>query len=348
MNDGPADAADRGGTPSRLSATDLTAGNADVATVLSRAAQALHAAALSRTPRSHVPVPELAAARLDALILLEYATGRTREALLAEYRTTFTDLFPMEERERFVGLLQRRADGPSIAYLVGRREFFGRDFAVGPGVLVPRPESEHVVETVLELLDRDDSGVESTSGPMRLHDCCTGSGCIGITIACELSAAGVPTRLVLSDRSTEALMWARKNAETHLGTAWREICSIERRDLLGVLEEGVEHDAPHIITANPPYLTSTETEAALSHGWGEPASALDGGADGLGPYRRLALQAFSHLVARGYVVVEHGFDQGSAVRDMLQNAGFEAVDTRTDLAGRDRVTTGRKPTTKPA
>lgn len=274
-----------------------------------------------RLPNSETP-------RLDAMVLLEYVTGIDRADLLAELRSPLSTVLPPTAREQLDDLVARRSSGIPIAYLTGTREFYGRSFAVGPGVLIPRPESEHLVERALDILAPRDEA--------RVHDCCTGSGCIGISIAAERSAVGQRTHLVLSDRSTAALEWARHNAEMLLEPDTVAV-TISAADLLSGSSGA---DPVDLITANPPYLTTAQTRAALERGWGEPPEALDGGPDGLSPYPDLVSQALRSLARPGHLLVEHGNDQGEAVVALLRDAGFDDATIHRDLAHHDRFVHG--------
>jgi release factor glutamine methyltransferase len=299
-------------------------------------------------------MPDGATSRLDALILVELAFRVDRARLLAELRTPLDALIHEDippALARLDGLVARRREGTPIAYLTGGKEFFSRDFAVGPGVLIPRPESEHLVEAALELL----LGVPEAI----VHDCCCGSGCVGISIAAERAAAGTSTRLLLSDRSSEARRWAALNARAILGTSghperpagrvdWRVVAAdlliLDGDDDSGSTGAGGQsHWEPvDVVTANPPYLTTRETAAALAGGWQEPAMALDGGIDGLEPYRRLAGQAYRVLKPGGSVLIEHGSDQAIRVRELLRDAGFRDTETVSDLAGLPRLVRARR------
>jgi release factor glutamine methyltransferase len=317
-------------------------------------------------------MPEAATARLDALILVEQAFRVDRALLLAELRTPLAVLAGGDATtalRRLDEMVPRRREGTPIAYITGSKEFFSRDFAVGPGVLIPRPETEHLVEAALELLRNEPDAL--------VHDCCCGSGCIGISVAAERGTAGQSTRLLLSDRSPAARHWATVNAGALLGTpshpgsltqrvAWRvaaaDLLTIEAadtpdvgdaRDAVGTPDvpdvpgsDGTsappEWSSFDVVTANPPYLTTRETADALSRGWEEPTMALDGGADGLAPYRRLAAEAYQALKPGGWVLIEHGSTQAAAVRELLRDAGFRDIETVSDLAGLPRLVKARR------
>jgi len=280
-------------------------------------------ACLERAPAGSAETPYL-----DALLLLSLASGEPTERLMA----SLPDEVSEHTVERFIALLERRCDGMPVSYLRGTKEFYGREFLVTPAVLVPRPDTEVLVETALEIIG-------GWSGPPpHLHDACTGSGCVAVTLAAEVPELTVSA----SDVSADALAVARRNAERLVGpdriSAWQS-------DLLAELPRRCERlglPAPQVITANPPYLTDTEYDAMRDAGWPEPGQALAGGADGLGILRRLADQAVTRLPEGGYLVVEIGPEQGASGTSILAGRGFTEVMVRQDLAGRDRVLVARR------
>jgi release factor glutamine methyltransferase len=267
---------------------------------------------------------------LDALVLLAHALGCTTEELFA----AFGDSLPSEKVDAFNELIARRCDGIPVSYIRGVKEFYGRDFAVGPGVLVPRPDTELLVDTALELIATMSAPTEPPDSGIHLHDCCTGSGCVAVTLACERPSLSVSA----SDASRDACEYASLNAH--------RLCSVEVwcGDLLEPLNARlasglVRH--PGIITANPPYLTDNEVNDLTVRGWPEPGMALAAGPDGLAMIRRLVSGAMECLADGGYLVLEIGSEQGAAVRGLLESAGYAEVTVRRDLASRDRVCVGR-------
>ena len=226
------------------------------------------------------------AARLDAELLLMHAWRADRVRLI----TGRDDTLPAEVLAEAEALLARRAGREPLAYLTGFREFWSRDFAVGPAVLVPRPETEHLIEAVLARFpDRD--------RPWRFADIGTGSGCLAVTLACEYPAAFVAA----TDISEPALAIARSNAVRH-GVAAR--MAWHRGDLYGALPgDTAAFDA---IVSNPPYVSLAEYgELAPELGF-EPRGALTDEADGLALLRRLVAGAAERLVPGGYLIVETG------------------------------------------
>lgn len=278
---------------------------------------------------------------LDASLLLAGVLGLSREALLARGG----EELPGDAEAEYSRFLDRRARGESVAYLLGYKEFYGRAFRVDPRVLVPRPDTEILVEAALESAARlaerlRDAvwGIGSDAGPytgLRVHDAFTGSGCVGITLAAELLGAEVS----LSDISRDALDVAERNAQDLL----KRRLNLTLCDVLDAVAGPFD-----LISANPPYVTRSETDRMLGSASGaspattEPRSALDGGLDGLRFYRRLVPEAEKRLAPGGVLAVEIGDEQGTAVADILGGQGFRGVEILPDLAGRDRVVRGTR------
>lgn len=221
----------------------------------------------------------------------------------------------------FASLAARRAGGEPVAYLVGRREFFGRDFTVSPGVLIPRPETELLVELAITAL-----GAGSTA---RILDLGTGSGCIAVTLALELPQA----RVSAIDSSMAALAVAQGNAQRHgarlhlLQSDWYAALSGERFDL---------------IVANPPYIAEADPHLDAGDLRHEPRAALASGSDGLDAIRRILADAPAVLDQGGRILLEHGYDQAAAVAGLLAAAGLADIEQHRDLAGIQRVSGGRQ------
>jgi release factor glutamine methyltransferase len=254
--------------------------------------------------------------RLDAQLLLLHVLGRgpgERAWLLAHD----TDALPDGTDERFLALCRRRADGEPVAYLTGEKEFHGLALRVDARVLVPRPDTETLVEWALDLL-------RGSAAP-RVIDLGTGSGAIALAIA----AARPDARVEAVDRSADALAVARANAQ-RLGLP------VQFRQA-SWLECAGEYD---LIVSNPPYVAEADPHLpALRH---EPRSALAAGPDGLDDLRAIVAAAPAHLAPGGWLLLEHGWDQAEAVRALLRAAGLGEVDSRTDLAGIARCSGGRR------
>ncbi len=259
------------------------------------------------------------AARFEAELLLLHALGRDRAWLFAHG----SDPVEPAVHDAYAALLARRAAGEPIAYITGRRGFWTLDLRVGPATLIPRAETERLVELALDRLPADT--------PARVADLGTGSGAIALAIARERPLAQV----VATDASAAALEIAQVNAREHgLGQVrfvhgdWLAPLAGERFDL---------------IASNPPYIEAGDAHLTRGDLRFEPASALASGADGLDDIRRIVAQAPAHLRPGGWLLLEHGFDQGEAVRALLREAGFDQACTEQDLEHRDRVSLGRWP-----
>ncbi|MGO4393042.1 peptide chain release factor N(5)-glutamine methyltransferase [Variovorax sp. M-6] len=259
--------------------------------------------------------------RLDAQLLLLHALGRPgseRAWLLAHD----TDTLPDTIREACERLFMRRLAGEPVAYLVGEKEFHGLGLLVDARVLVPRPDTETLVEWALHCLDG--------RGTPAVLDLGTGSGAIALAIA----HARPDARVAAVDASAEALAVARANAD-RLGLTVR----FAQADWLEGADGGLD-----LIVSNPPYIVAGDPHlAALRH---EPLQALVSGADGLDDIRRIVQSAPGHLAPDGWLLLEHGYDQAEAVRQLLAGRGFVQTQSRDDLAGIARCSGGIWPGVK--
>lgn len=264
-------------------------------------------------------------ARLDAEVLLAHALGTTRVGLY----TAFDKPLQEEELARYRELVRRRLFGEPVAYLVGEQEFWSLALHVDARVLVPRRDTETLVEVALEL-----ARAPAADEVRRIADVATGSGAVALALAKELPEASV----VATDASADALAVAAANVARHdLGGR----VTLAQGDLLAPLEAA---PAPFdLIVSNPPYVPAGEMDRLQAEVRREPRLALDGGPDGLDVVRRLVPAAFARLRPGGALAVEHGHDQGAAVRALFEGAGFVDVATARDLGGRERVTRGRRP-----
>jgi release factor glutamine methyltransferase len=254
--------------------------------------------------------------RLDAQLLLLRSLGRSetdRGWLLAHD----DEALSTEGERAYFALCDRRASGEPLAYIVGHKEFHGLDLHVDARVLVPRPDTETLVDWAIELLEERDNG--------RVIDLGTGSGAIALALRKSCPRAEVEA----TDTSAAALDVARANASRlGLEVTFRQASWLDgakgRYDL---------------IASNPPYVASGDGHLpALAH---EPASALVSGPDGLDAIRSIVEQAPAHLAGGGWLLLEHGHDQGAAVRSLLKGTGFGYIASRRDLAGIERVTGGQ-------
>ena len=261
----------------------------------------------------------LASSRLDAVdarVLLRHACGCDDAFLVAH---TDDKLSPAQSAQ-YAALVARRAAGEPVAYIVGTREFFSLDFKVTPAVLIPRPETELLVEFALDRIAAD-----RAAGVLDLG---TGSGCIAIAIARHRPCA----RVVAVDRSAAALAVARENSVRH------RVANLELRQSDWFSNLGVERF--DLIVANPPYVAAHDPHLQSGDLRAEPLGALSAGEDGLECLRAIAAAAPAHLNNGGVIAVEHGYDQAPRCRELLKAAGLEEVFSRTDIAGIARVSGG--------
>jgi len=259
--------------------------------------------------------------RLAAQVLLAHALGCDRIGLYVQ----FDKPLGPEELARYRELVRRRLAGEPVAYLVGSQEFWSIELTVDPRVLIPRRDSETLVELVLaEIPDR--------SAALRLADVGTGSGALVLALLRELPAA----RAVATDLHAGALALAAANAAR---LAVEERLELREGDLLSPLGD----ESFDVLVANLPYVPSGDIDRLSPEVRHEPRAALDGGVDGLDLIRRLVAGCARHIAPGGLVALEHGFDQGAPVRELLERAPgpFEPAQTRADLAGHPRVTAAR-------
>ncbi len=266
-----------------------------------------------RLGRARLQAAASPTAMLDARLLLQEVAGLSHEQVVAEPGHRLTP----DEQQRYEAALARREAGEPVSRIIGRREFFGRDFRVTPAVLDPRPDTETLVDLVLRMAGE--------LAHLRLLDLGTGSGILAVTLLAELpDAAGVAC-----DVSAEALAVAQANAASHgVGDrlAFHHGSWFEGLD--GVFD---------VIVSNPPYIPSADIAAlAVAVKDHDPRAALDGGVDGLDPYRVIAAAARTHLRPGGVVAVEFGAGQAEAVADIFHAAGFARWGEGVDLGGHVR------------
>ncbi len=262
----------------------------------------------------------IGASRLEAQLLLAHVLQCSRVQLY----TGFDKPLGEEELAAYRGLIKRRLAGESVSYLLGEQEFWGLPFHVDSSVLVPRPDTETVIEVARAL--RTDR-----AAPCRVLDLCTGSGAIAIALAKELPAAHV----VATELSPEAAAIAMKNAARH---GFAERVEVRTGDLFAPIDR--ERERFDLIVSNPPYIASAVIATLSAEVRGEPRMALDGGPDGLQFYDRICGAARDYLLPGGGLVVEHGYDQADAVRERFERAGFAEVTLVHDLGKHPRVTRG--------
>lgn len=261
-------------------------------------------------------------ASLDARLLLEHVTGWNN----ARFFLHQSDPVPEEERLTYCDLIRRRADRIPLQHLTGEAWFMGLPFTVDERVLIPRQDTETLVELVLEW-QKDDGRSD-----LRLLDLCTGSGCIAISLA----KLGQFSQVTALDLSEEALTVAKINRQRN------SLTENSLRLLQSDLFESIPGETFDVITANPPYITSQEVNTLMpevrDH---DPRMALDGGSDGLDFYRRLAEESPAHLSPNGTIFWEIGWDQGEAVTKLLHDTHFQDIKIHKDNNGNNRVVTAQ-------
>ncbi|WP_426753445.1 peptide chain release factor N(5)-glutamine methyltransferase [Myxococcus sp. Y35] len=269
----------------------------------------------------HFEKRQVDAPRLTAEILLSHVLKLSRVRLYVDLDRPLSK----DELGAYRGLIERRMAGEPTQYLTGMREFYNRPFKVDARVLIPRPETELLVEAALRALPRD--------APGRALDVCTGSGCIAISLAAERPQATV----IATDLSPDACALARENAEA-LGVADRVTV------LQGDLFAPVPADARfQVVVSNPPYIASGDIPGLSAEVRREPKLALDGGPDGLVAVRRVVTGARQWLEPGGLLAMEIGEDQGPAVLELLRAAGYADARVEKDLERRERMAFGTQP-----
>jgi release factor glutamine methyltransferase len=266
-------------------------------------------------------------ARLEAELLLAHVLELRKEDLITHPDHELTD----SQEEQFQQLVERRCRKEPLAYIVGHREFWSLEFKVNPKVLIPRPETEGVIERLLNL-----AGDKVNEKTFRILDVGTGSGILAI-----VAALGFPeARVTAVDNSGEALEVGRENALRHQVTERIEFLEM---DLMHDWNLSKNHLYDYILS-NPPYISSNELELLMPDVRDyEPRAALDGGPDGLACYRCIVANAFPYLNPGGYLIFEVGDDQAGPVKQILQaHGGLDEIEIVQDLSGRDRVVSSRR------
>lgn len=262
-------------------------------------------------------------ARLDAETLLLHLIGKNKAWLMAHANDEFAGCTAI----RYASLLERRHKGEPVQYITGEAEFYGLPFLITPDVLIPRPETEHLVAKALEL-------AVAFEHP-RIIDIGTGSGAIPIALAHNLPRA----RITATDISISALALAKENAKRN-GVA---ICFLQGDLLAPVTQAGADPEQFDIIVSNPPYVSAADRDSlSVEVREHEPALALFAGVDGLEVYRRLIPQAFAALAPGGFIALEIGYGQQPAIDSLLIDAGFSHIQFTPDLQTIPRVAVARR------
>lgn len=263
-------------------------------------------------------LPDSPTARLDSELLLAAAIGKSRSYL----HTWPERIVSSEAAQTFASYLQRRRAGEPVAYILGQQGFWNLDLEVAPHTLIPRPDTELLVETALAVLPAE---------PAKVLDLGTGTGAIALALASERRQ----WQVTAVDRVPEAVALAERNRQrlqldnvTVLASHWFSALDDQRFQL---------------IVSNPPYIRAEDPHLVAGDVRFEPSSALVAGNDGLDDLRQIIAAAPSHLLPAGWLLLEHGYDQAAAVRELLARQGFEQIESRVDLGGHERITLGCLP-----
>ena len=261
-------------------------------------------------------LPDSPTARLDIELLLAAAIGKSRSYL----HTWPERIVSSEAAATFATYLQRRSEGEPVAYILGQQGFWKLDLEVAPHTLIPRPDTELLVEVALELLP---------ATPLQVLDLGTGSGAIALALASERGG----WQVTAVDRVPEAVALAERNRQRlQLDNA---------KVLVSHWFDALQGQRFALIVSNPPYIAEQDPHLAAGDVRFEPSSALVAGSDGLDDLRQIITQAPQHLLPGGWLLLEHGYDQAAAVRELLARHGFEQIQSRTDLGGHERISLGR-------
>ena len=276
--------------------------------------------------------PHSPSARADAEILLGYVLGKPRHWPYV----WGDDVFSPSEYDRFQHLVDRRVSGVPVAYLTGRRWFWSLDLLVTPDVLIPRPETESLVEAALEIIPK--------AARWRVADLGTGAGPVALALARERPGC----RITATDISAPALEAAKRNARRHKieniafqEGSWFDALADVMADASGETDRADCRSRYHVIVSNPPYVAADDPHLSRGDVRFEPVLALAGGPDGLDPIRHIARGARAHLMQGGWLLLEHGYDQGKRVRALLDGFRYERITALRDDGGRERITLGR-------
>ncbi|WP_426428380.1 peptide chain release factor N(5)-glutamine methyltransferase [Pseudomonas palmensis] len=261
-------------------------------------------------------LPDSPTARLDIELLLAAAIGKSRSYL----HTWPERIVSSEAAATFATYLQRRSEGEPVAYILGQQGFWKLDLEVAPHTLIPRPDTELLVEVALELLP---------ATPLQVLDLGTGSGAIALALASERGG----WQVTAVDRVPEAVALAELN---------RQRLQLDNAKVLAShWFDALQGQRFALIVSNPPYIAEQDPHLAAGDVRFEPSSALVAGSDGLDDLRQIITQAPQHLLPGGWLLLEHGYDQAAAVRELLARHGFEQIQSRTDLGGHERISLGR-------
>ncbi len=272
-------------------------------------------------------------ADFDAFALLEYVTGVSKSDFFFKKSDEISDSCC----ERYIELIERRSKRVPLQHITNRQNFFGYDFYVDSNVLIPRQDTEVLIEKILEVIEAN-FNVEISSD-ISILDMCTGSGCIAITIYKELVKRGFNIDATAVDLSKEALAVTEKNVENLVGIkALNNTFHIIESDIFSNINNNRSYD---IIVSNPPYIPTRDIEKLEPEVRDyDPIMALDGDTDGLRFYRRI-IEESSNYLNNGFIAFEIGYNQGDDVKSLLEEKGYKDIHIYKDLGGLDRVIIGR-------
>ena len=263
-------------------------------------------------------LPDSPTARLDSELLLAAAIGKTRSYL----HTWPERIVSSEAAQTFAEYLQRRRAGEPVAYILGQQGFWNLDLEVAPHTLIPRPETELLVETAMAV---------QPGATARVLDLGTGTGAIALALASERRE----WQVTAVDRVAEAVALAARNRER---LQLNNVSVVQSHWFSALAGQRFE-----LIISNPPYIAAEDPHLVAGDVRFEPSSALVAGADGLDDLRQIIAEAPAHLVEGGWLLLEHGYDQAAAVRELMARHGFEQIESRLDLDAHERITLGRLP-----
>lgn len=307
---------------------------------------------LQRTPaileRAGVEAP-----KSELYLWLSLVTGKNRAYFISRASDSMEDFLSHDNLRHLEDILLRRLEREPLAYILGCTYFWGHIFYVGPGVLIPRSDSELVVEVALGLFGyleipwgqccesshESFPAITKTEDTVKILDLCTGSGCLGITLSLEIIAKNGRVSAILTDISEDAIYYAKGNIYHHL---LREVLTLCRCDVFpsaAAVSDVWDSGKADLIVSNPPYITSSDMETLMPEVMDyEPELALRGGDDGLIFYRRILSGCHSYLAPGGWIVFEHGYDQGESVPALCRDNGYSNVICFRDYGGQPRVT----------
>jgi len=256
--------------------------------------------------------------RLDAEILLVTVLKKDRS-----YFRAFPEVIPdNSQQQAFQNLLEKRIEGQPIAHITGKREFWSLNLSVNKHTLIPRADTEILIEFILEQFSHD---------KLSVADLGTGTGAIALALASEKPG----WQIIATDRSEQALKIARSNAKQ---------LSLNNIDFkTGSWFDALEDECFDLIVSNPPYITAEDPHLALGDVRFEPITALASGEDGLDDIRLLITEAITHIKSDGWLILEHGYDQKEAVRQLFDKAGYQQITQRNDYGNNPRMTAGQRP-----